>query len=150
MRQRSVFVAIAVAVLTGVACDERLSDVAGPSPNLEPTFSSISREIFQTTDAAGRTACANCHNPGGGAFRQVGLDLSTDAAYNLLVGVPSVQRPDLLRTAPGDPDNSYLVHKIEGRAGITGLRMPRNGPPHLTDGQIQIIRRWIAIGAPRN
>jgi hypothetical protein len=145
-----VLAAIVVVVMTGVGCDERLSDVAGPSPNLEPTFSSISREIFQATDAAGRVACGSCHNPTGGAFRQVGLDLSSDAAYALLVGVPSVQRPGMLRIAPGDPDNSYLVHKIEGRAGIIGLRMPRSGPPYLTEGQIQIIRRWIAIGAPRN
>jgi hypothetical protein len=28
--------------------------------------------------------------------------------------------------------------------------MPFTGPPYLTDGQILIIRRWIALGAPRN
>jgi hypothetical protein len=61
-----------------------------------------------------------------------------------------VQRSDLLRVAPGDPENSYLVHKVEGRPGIIGLRMPRNGPPFLTEGQIRIIRRWIELGAPRD
>jgi mono/diheme cytochrome c family protein len=132
----------------GAACDERLSD-AGPTSNLEPTFSSIQRDIFQAGDSAGRVSCATCHNPAGGAFRQVGLDLGSEGAYNSLVGVPSVQRPGVLRVAPGDPDNSYLMHKIEGRPGITGLRMPRN-PPFMTDGQIRIIRRWIEIGAPRN
>lgn len=142
--------AFIVIVILSAGCDEKLADVAGPTPNLEPTFSSIQSEIFQTTDSAGRAACANCHNPNGGAFRQVGLDLSSDAAYNLLVGVPSVERPGMLRVAPGDPENSYLMHKIEGRPGIVGLRMPRSGPPYLTDGQIQIIRRWIEIGAPRN
>jgi len=136
--------------LVGAACDERLADVAGPTPNLEPSFSSIQREIFQTTDSAGRAACGSCHNPAGGAFRQVGLDLSSDAAYNLIVGVQSVQRPGMLRVAPGNPENSYLLHKLEGRPDIVGLRMPRSGPPYLTDGQIQIIRRWIEIGAPRN
>ena len=139
---------IAIAT-TGAACDERLSDVAGPTANLEPTFSSIQRDIFQASDATGRLSCASCHNPNGGAFRQVGLDLATEGAYNSLVGVPSTQRPGVLRVAPGDPDNSYLMHKIEGRPGITGLRMPRT-PPYMTDGQIRIIRRWIDIGAPRN
>jgi hypothetical protein len=131
-------------------CDEKLSDVAGPTPSLTPTFSSIQREIFLTTDPAGRAACANCHNPNGSAFRAVGLDLSSEVAYGLLVGVPSRERPEVLRVAPGDPDNSYLMQKIEGRAGIVGLRMPRSGPPYLTAGQIRIIRRWIERGAPRD
>jgi hypothetical protein len=43
-----------------------------------------------------------------------------------------------------------MVHKLEGQTGIIGRRMPFSGPPYLTDGQIQILRRWIAIGAPRN
>jgi hypothetical protein len=145
-----VLAAVMIAVATaGAACDERLSDLAGPTANLEPTFGSIQRDIFQASDSAGRLSCATCHNPNGGAFRQVGLDLASEGAYNSLVGVPSTQRPEVLRVAPGDPHNSYLMHKIEGRPGITGLRMPRT-PPYMTDGQIRIIRRWIEIGAPRN
>ncbi len=143
---RALVVALALA---GAACDERLADVAGPTANLTPTFSSIQRDIFQASDSSGRLSCASCHNPSGGAFRQVGLDLASEGAYNSLVGVSSTQRPGVLRVAPGDPDSSYLVHKIEGRPGITGLRMPRN-PPFMTDGQIRIIRRWIELGAPRN
>ena len=142
--------ALIVAAACAAGCDEQLADVAGPTPNLPPTLSRIHRENFLPTDSAGRAACANCHNPNGSAFRQVGLDLSSEAAYGLLVGVPSRERPELLRVAPGDPDNSYLVHKIEGLAGIVGLRMPRSGPSFLTSGQIQIIRRWIERGAPRD
>jgi hypothetical protein len=55
-----------------------------------------------------------------------------------------------MRVDPGNPDRSYMVHKIEGRAGIVGRRMPFNGPPYLTDGQILIMRRWIERGAPRH
>ena len=33
---------------------------------------------------------------------------------------------------------------------IVGQQMPRTGGPFLTDGQVLIIKRWIAIGAPRN
>ena len=47
---------------------------------------------------------------------------------------------------PGDPENSYLVHKIEGRAGITGTIMPPGGDP-LTAEEIEAIRQWITDGA---
>ena len=149
MRRLITAAAITAAAMVGAACDESLAELAGPTQNLTPTFSSIQREIFQASDSSGRASCASCHNPNGGAFRQVGLDLASDRAYDALVNVPSTQRPGLLRVAPGDPDGSYLVHKIEGRSGIIGVRMPRT-PPYMTDGQIQIIRRWIEIGAPRN
>lgn len=38
------FPALAGAAVT--ACDESLSKLAGPTPNLEPTFSSIQRDIM--------------------------------------------------------------------------------------------------------
>ena len=60
------------------------------------------------------------------------------------------QVPPLRYVVPGDPEYSYLLHKADGRPGIVWRRMPFNGPPYLTDGQILILRRWIEIGAPRN
>jgi hypothetical protein len=129
-------------------CDQKLSDVTGPSPNLQPTYASIQTEIFQTTDLAGRTACITCHTDQGRTPAGL-LNLRVDP-YAALVNVPSRQRPELKLIAPGDPDNSYLIHKLEGGPNIVQLRMPRNGPPFLTDGQILVIRRWIAIGAPQN
>ena len=51
---------------------------------------------------------------------------------------------------PGDPDNSYLVKKLEGASDIVGLRMPRNNGPFLTEGQMSVIRRWITEGAQNN
>jgi len=65
------------------------------------------------------------------------------------LNVRSVEQPALLRVQPGDPDASYLVHKLEGRVGISGRRMPFT-PPYMSEGQILILRRWIEIGAPRN
>ena len=141
-----------IVVLFGLAaagCDESLSTVAGPTPNLTPTFSSIQRDIFEAADSSGRPACSSCHNPNGGAFRSVGLDMSTAASYDSLVGVPARQKPGLLRVAPGDPANSYLLHKLETRSDISGVRMPQRGP-YLTEGQLAIIRRWIQLGARRD
>jgi hypothetical protein len=75
------------------------------------------------------------------------------------VNAPSIAKPGAIRVIPGDPDNSYIIRKLEAAAAcapptftpdcIVGRRMPTTGPPFLTDGQIKIIRRWIAIGAPR-
>ena len=66
------------------------------------------------------------------------------------MNVAGRQKPGAIRVIPSDPENSYIVHKVEGRSGIVGLRMPFSGPPFLTDGQILILRRWIEIGAPNN
>ena len=140
---------VLAAGLTSAACDEKLSKLAGPTPNLEPTFASVQTQIFETTDSAGRRACIGCHtnvgrNPSGG------MNLAHDVAYDQIVNVASRGKPSAIRVIPGDPENSYLVHKIEGRPGIVGLRMPFSGAPFLTDGQILILKRWIALGAPRN
>lgn len=85
--------------------------------------------------------CTECHS--GGAAPE-GLVLEEGQSYSRLVNVPSVQDNTLDRVEPGQPDNSYLVRKIEG----TGLndRMPQGRPP-LTNEQIQAIRQWITDGA---
>jgi hypothetical protein len=139
--------AVAVAALAGSACDEKLSDIAGPTPNLEPTLSSIQREIFSAPDSTGRAACTQCHTNIGRNPSVPGFLLQEGQAYQSLVGRASVNKPGAVNVIAGDPDNSYLIQKLEGRAGIIGLRMPRNGPPYLTEGQISIIRRWIQLGA---
>ena len=66
-------------------------------------------------------------------------------SYAMLVNVPSSQNNTILRVAPNDPDNSYLVQKLEGTAG-TGAQMPLGGAP-LPQAQIDVIRQWITDGA---
>lgn len=142
-------VGIVAMAAINAGCDEKLSSIAGPTPGLEPTFSSIQREIFSSTDAAGRNACVACHT-NVGRIPAGGLNLLPDASYAALVGVPSVTNPGGTRVIPGDPDASILIRKVEGAPGIVGQRMPLGGPPFLTAGQIQIIRRWIELGAQNN
>jgi hypothetical protein len=134
------------ASLAGAACDEKLSDVAGPTPNLTPTFSSIQQEIFNTTDSSGRLACINCHTDNG-RTPAGGLVLLEGRSYQALVSQPSRFKTGAIFVVPGDPDASYMVHKLEGAADIVGSRMPRGTGPFLTSGQMQIIRRWIELGA---
>jgi hypothetical protein len=144
---RFALVALVVSLaLASVACDEQLSDVAGPTPNLEPTLSSIQREIFSTQDSTGRLACIQCHTNIGRAPAS-GLNLLEGQSYAALVGRRSIGKPAATLVVAGDPDNSYLIHKLEAAPGIVGERMPRNQGPFLTAGQISIIRRWIQLGA---
>jgi hypothetical protein len=148
MRRRLLHCALVmISTLGSVGCDEALSDLTGPTPNLEPTFSSIQQEIFSSGDSSGRPACTNCHNAVGSRFN--GLDLSPAVSYSNLVNVASRAKAGAVRVIPGDPENSYLIHKLEGRSTIAGVRMPLGGP-YLEIGQIQVIERWIEIGAPNN
>jgi len=141
--------AFAVLVLTVAGCDEKLSDITGPTPDLAPTLGSIQRTIFNVTDSSGRLACVGCHSDQGRAPAG-GLVLLEGRAYDSLVGRVSTGKPGATRVVPGDPDNSYLVHKLEGKADIVGQRMPRGNGPFLTEGQMLVIRRWIQEGAPNN
>ena len=100
-------------------------------------FSEIQSNVFTPT-----CATAGCHQ---GAGAPGGLMLDEANSYTLLVGVPSAQNPALDRVEPGDPDNSYLVQKLEGTAS-TGARMPLNGTP-LAQSTIDIVRQWITDGA---
>lgn len=137
---------LCVCALTLSACDEQLRDVAGPTPNLQPTFSSIQREIFSAADSSGRGACIQCHNAGNRNNAAV-LSLVEGVAYGELVNVASSRKAGAIRVVPGNPEASYLIHKLEGRSDIVGQRMPRAGGPFLTPGQVSIIKRWIELGA---
>ena len=130
-------------------CDEKLSNIAGPTPDLTPTFSSIQHDIFTAADSTGRPACTGCHTNVNGRTPSGGLNLVGDQAYDQLVNVPTPRKAGAVRVVPGNPENSYIIQKIEGLPGIVGARMPLNGP-YLSDGQILIIKRWIELGAPRN
>jgi len=91
--------------------------------------------------------CAACHSGIGSALPGV-LDLSSaDASFLSLVNVTSIEDGNFLRVRPGDPDNSYLVLKLEGSATV-GEQMPQGGPP-LDAAAIAAIRNWITNGALR-
>lgn len=148
MRLLRLFVCV-LPVFALAGCDEKLSDLTGPTPNLAPTFTSIQREIFNTQDSSGRLACIQCHT-NVGRTPAAGLNLTEGNAFAALVGRPSVNSPGNTFVVPGDPDNSYLVKKLEGTTGIAGVRMPRGNGPYLTSGQMLVIRRWIKEGAANN
>jgi hypothetical protein len=110
------------------------SSSSGP---ITADFQSIQDNVFTPI-------CSKCHI---GASAPEGLQLDAAHSYNLLVGVPSAEEPTLLRVKPGDPDNSYMVQKIEGASGILGGQMPLGETP-LPQATIAAIRQWITNGAP--
>jgi len=107
-----------------------------PVPPANNDFQQIQATIFTP-------ACTGCH---AGASAPQGLRLDAGNSYALLVNVASNEVASLLRVNPGNPDTSYLVQKIQGNAAVGG-RMPLGGPP-LTQAQIDLVRGWIAAGAP--
>lgn len=90
--------------------------------------------------------CTQCHI---GAGAPVGLQLDAQNAFSKLVGVPSVEKSGVLRVAPGNPSQSYLIQKLEGAPGIVGGRMPLGGP-FLPQATIDVIAQWISNGAPQS
>ena len=135
--------------MVSTGCDEKLSSITGPTPNLAPTFSSIQQTIFSASDPSGRLACVQCHSDQGRT--QTGNLLLTEVrSYQQLVGRGSTGKPGEVLVIPGDPDNSYLIKKLEGASDIVGVRMPRSNGPFLSEGQMRVIRRWIAEGAANN
>lgn len=102
---------------------------------LEANFASIQSKLFTPI-------CTACHT---GASAPQGLRLDSANSYALLVGVASAEVPALARVAPNDPNNSYLIQKLEGTAAVGG-RMPLGGTP-LTQADIDMIRQWITDGA---
>lgn len=110
-----------------------------PPVAFDPTFTNIQTNVFTPF-------CTPCHI---GTNAPQGLRLDEASSFDLIVGVRSVERPDLFRVEPGNPNNSYLIRKLEGGPGIAGAQMPLNIRP-LNQPTINAIRVWIARGALRN
>ena len=110
---------------------------------LQPTLSSIQENVFNQS-----CAVSGCHE---GGSAPIGLDLSAGNAHTNLVNVSSGEVPDLLRVEPGNPDDSYLIIKLEGgsRMAEGTSRMPFGRDP-LSSETIAVVRQWITNGAPDN
>jgi len=100
--------------------------------------------------------CADCHTLKGlGELTMTALE-----AYDQLVGVANIlgYGEDMARVEPGDPRNSYIIHKIIGCGaddpewGFFQAPMPPPVPDvtPLDPAQISLIYSWIAQGAENN
>ena len=129
-----------------LACGDDGAGPESPPPPPPPsavTFAGSVQPIFTRT-----CAFSSCH---AGPSPQQGLDLSAGQSFGNIVSVASREASRLFRIAPRNADSSYLVLKIEGKAGQVGgigTRMPLGG--QLSQAQIDTIRVWVNAGAENN
>jgi hypothetical protein len=118
---------------------------------------------FAEVQALFTRSCAMpaCHGRADGGGGSGGLYLTDGVtSHEAMVGRPSDQVASVRLVVPGDPDNSYLVMKVEGtmrerlpqQCAISpgrnpcGAQMPQLAAP-LTADERALIRSWIAAGA---
>lgn len=112
-------------------------------PPVGTSLDEIQAAVFSVSCSGG-----GCHSGPTGNSLPSGMDLtSADNSFANLVNVNSIQAGSLMRVNPGDPDNSYLVQKLEGTAA-SGVQMPFGVTP-LSQATIDNIRAWITAGAAR-
>jgi hypothetical protein len=83
-----------------------------------------------------------CHN---GQFEP---NLSTPGlTYSYLVNRPGIEKPTLLRVAPGNAGSSLFIDKIRNRNGVA-TQMPLGAEP-LSEEDTAALEKWINDGALR-
>lgn len=118
------------------------ADVVVTVQNATPvTLTQIQTQIFTPI-------CSGCHSGPTSGILPSGMNLTAGNSHTSLVNVPSLEVA-LDRVEPMDPDNSYVIRKLEGGPGITDSRMPQGGP-FLDQPTIDMVRQWITDGAPDN
>jgi hypothetical protein len=146
LTSRIVVLAVA-STLAGCAGGGGSGSGGGGQPACKPpatptvSFASNIQPIFNRS-----CALSGCHVPGslGG-----NLDLTAGHSYQQIVNHDAFQQPRKKRVLPGNPDGSYLVQKVEGAPGISGLPMPQGCPVPPPGGSclgpddLPAIRTWI-------
>lgn len=114
---------------------DETGDGAVDAPKI--TLVQLSRDIFTPN-----CTFSGCH---GGSFLSANMSLEADRIASEIIGVAS-SGSNLNRIEPGDPEASFLLKRVRGDSDV-GSQMPLNRTP-LTAEQIELIRAWIAAGAP--
>jgi hypothetical protein len=105
-----------------------------------------------------------CHGATSGDNQGVYLGVKTGdpkaaLIYAGLVGKPSNELAAMPYVTPGDPSKSYVMHKMDGdqctldaqcTGGSCGQSMPQSSSAILPATSRDVVRRWIAQGAPNN
>jgi hypothetical protein len=119
------------------------------SEHTTPPDDTVSFTLDVQPFLSGTCASSVCHGPNPPGKP---MSLAAGQSYGNIVGVPSAQLPSMNRITPGNPDQSYLIHKLQGTHQVvsgTGQRMPAGQPP-LAPSVIAMMRQWVSEGAQRN
>lgn len=93
--------------------------------------------------------CSHCHRPGGFASSAIDLDLRWETPLDdtRMICVET-QYPSVagygLRVAPGDPDASVIVQRMEAGPTDFPSMMPPLGRSTVDREEVAIVRAWIA------
>lgn len=137
MQASIVLLALALGVAV-IGCTEKL--VEPPPPQVVLGVPDSIQQIFTAN-----CALPQCH---AGPTPQQGQDLSDAVtSYNLIVGVASHEKPAILRIAPGDSANSYMVMKLRGTQGAGGGQPMPLGAFPLDPALVIKIAAWAQQGA---
>lgn len=141
------------------------SDAMTPDAgNATVTFARVQQFVFGSCGGGGAGGgiggghggipgpAASCHS---GENSADGLDLLGDDAFDLLVNAASPLFPAEVLVIPGDAEGSFLLRKLTNdlpEDGSLGEPMPKGEAIRwqpLPDDQLELVREWIAAGAPR-
>lgn len=123
---------------SGEGLDENGRPLTDEPTPLVPELQSIQDNVFTPI-------CTGCH---AGSSAPLGFRLDAGSSFSMLVNTASVEVPSLKRVLPGNPEQSYLIQKLEGHAAV-GAQMPLGQPP-LPQATINVIRQWITDGAQQS
>ncbi|UQA59127.1 hypothetical protein [Polyangium aurulentum] len=167
--------ALAVAAslaLAGVGCGGEEPNEGDPNCYDYSSFNADAPQVSFKTDVLPifRNSCglsSACHggNPGPAGQPYLGPAAAApdpdqteiDAIIAANVDVDATKAPTMKNVAPGSPENSFLMHKMDGTLQcasvkcdpVCGASMPQ-GSGVLPQDKRDTVRRWIAQGAKNN
>jgi hypothetical protein len=101
-----------------------------------------------------------CHGGGSDVGASVVFASDVGVPASTLVGLASREVPRMQLVVPGNPDESYLIQKLDGTfrqlpecepvRNNCGVGMPWSAgtPAQLSRDEIDLVRNWILDGAP--
>jgi len=136
------FLAMVVAVWALSGCGGGSDGSSGGTTS--STYERIQVEVFDVSCSSD-----SCHSSVG---RAGDLVLDAEHSWDALMEQPpsnlTAAEHGMMRVDPGEPENSFLLAKLTARlASGEGASMPYNAAP-LDGATVEIIRAWIAAGAP--
>jgi hypothetical protein len=133
-----------------IACEPAATNGCDPQTLFNGTFDRIQRQIFTQSCALG--SCHDSQTQAGGLLLETGAshgNLVNQTPSNFAAANAGWLRVDVVPDVSGNPETSFLLNKLEGSLpdASYGERMPF-GKSKLKSTLREIIRQWIAAGAP--
>jgi hypothetical protein len=176
---KGTFLCVAATAILGAAaaCSSSPPEATGETCTPYTSTADLSQPVSFRKDVMPvfLASCGGCHKhgmnttPNSLALSLGDAGVEPDELVTKLVGVKSAEVPDMDLIAPGDPGNSYLMHKIDNdqctltaecNAGALGSKypdcgkamppVPASSPPKLSVATRDLVRAWIHQGAQNN